>query len=406
MRSNFKKFLAITLILALAFSLAACGRNSKGDNKKNPSESQTQEVTEQASSVETEESTKTEEPTTEPASEESSETPEPQTEEPTEPDDDGYTKVDETVYASDSVNVRSEPNTDCDIVGGLGAGESIHRIAIGNDGWSKVEYDGQVRYIKSEYLRRSSESENSDEPAPAEEVEYPINYSDDTCSITITREWYENAWCYIAHLTFSDYTRFGTDCANGAYNHGTETTSAAASRLGAILCVNGDYSAPNLDYPVARGGKIWNDKPCYAPGSYNRNNGIFYWTGEGSSTQGTMLSEMVSQGLISDTMTFGPAFLVDGEIKAKAGGSQAQRTFIGTNGNAGDIYVVVSDGRYNDGESSGLTGYQCARLLADKGCTFGIPLDGGGSSTMVYNGTVLNAAKGNERAIVDFIYFK
>jgi exopolysaccharide biosynthesis protein len=85
---------------------------------------------------------------------------------------------------------------------------------------------------------------------------------------------------------------------------------------------------------------------------------------------------------------------------------RAQRTFIGTNGNPGDIWLVVSDGRYNDNESAGLTYDQCSRYLVSKGCVFGVPLDGGGSSTMVFKGQVLNANSKNERAVVDFVYFK
>ena len=65
---------------------------------------------------------------------------------------------------------------------------------------------------------------------------------------------------------------------------------------------------------------------------------------------------------------------------------------------------MISDGRKIDGESSGLTYTQCARLLLSKGCTFGVPLDGGGSSSMVFQGEVLNQTSG--RAIVDFVYFK
>ena len=93
-------------------------------------------------------------------------------------------------------------------------------------------------------------------------------------------------------------------------------------------------------------------------------------------------------------------------MKAGSDSSRAQRTFIGTNGDAGDIWLFVSDGRKNDGKSSGLTYKQCARYMQSKGCTFGVPLDGGGSSTMVWKGQVLNAAKGNQRAVVDFVYFK
>ncbi len=69
----------------------------------------------------------------------------------------------ETVYATDSVNIRTEPNTDCDIITVLQKGSCITRIGEA-DGWSKVIYEGEERYIKSEYLAVSSSEEK-----PAEE---------------------------------------------------------------------------------------------------------------------------------------------------------------------------------------------------------------------------------------------
>lgn len=230
-----------------------------------------------------------------------------------------------------------------------------------------------------------------EETAPIEpEIQYPIEYSNETCTITITREWYENAWCYIAHLQFADYTRFGTACANGKYNNGYETTSHAAERLGAIFAVNGCYSAPYLNYSVTRSGTIWNgaDRNCWLPAVYNSNNGLFLSAWESCGTPGISgenLSQLVEQGLVTDTFCFGAPFLTDGiSVSSENCGSRAQRTFIGTNGNPGDLWIVVSEGRYVDDVSAGLTYHQCATLLLEKGCVFGIPLDGGGSSTMVW----------------------
>ena len=121
---------------------------------------------------------------------------------------------------------------------------------------------------------------------------------------------------------------------------------------------------------------------------------------------GPSLTELAETGVVTDTFCFGPAILVDGVVLENKDTSRAQRTFIGSNGNSGDIWIVVSDGRLNDGESYGLTYMECAQLLLDKGCTYGIPLDGGGSSTMVFQGEILNANGKKERAVVDFIYFK
>jgi exopolysaccharide biosynthesis protein len=234
---------------------------------------------------------------------------------------------------------------------------------------------------------------------------WPKGYSDSTCTIIIYKEWHENAWVYAAHIKFTDYDRLWMECANGKYNSGGETTSHAAKRVGAILAINGDYAVPSNGaggYAIARKGVVYNDKKAYPEGVYNSNTGILSF-----GHSGKMLSELVAEGKVTDTFQFGPNFLQNGKIIGDPNSnSRAQRTFIGTNGNAGDIWLCVSDGRYNDGVSSGLNAYQCATYLQSKGCTLGVPLDGGGSSTIYFNGKVLNAAKSGQRAVVDFLVFK
>lgn len=309
-----------------------------------------------------------------------------------------YKEVNETVYAIDTVNIRKGPSTDHDKLGQLKKGESITRIAIGDNGWSKVMYKDEVAYISNNYL-------STDKPPVISESGYPKTYSDSTCTITIYKEWYKNAYVYAAHLQFTDYSRFGTSCANGKYNNGYETTSHAAKRLGAIFCVNGCYSAPYLEYGVIRSGVVCNDKKYGYVAGYSNKSGLFGNLVK-DKYNGPSLTELAETRTVTDTFCFGPEFLVNSTVVNCNDTSRAQRTFIGTNGNAGDIWVCVSDGRKNDGKSSGLTYRQCAEFLASKGCTFGIPLDGGGSSTMYFNGKVLNAAKGNQRAVVDFVYFK
>ena len=303
------------------------------------------------------------------------------------------------VYATTSLNVRSGAGTSYKVVGVLSRGEKVKLVSKGSK-WSKIIYNGKTRYASSKYLATTKPGSSSKTSG------YPLKYSDKTCNIEITKEWYQNAYCYIAHLKFTDYDRFGTACANGKYNNGYETTSHAAKRLGAIFAVNGCYSAPNLNYPVARSGMVWNNKAYYVPAVYSSKTGRFYQCEGNSSIQGQKLSSLVSSKKVSDTFCFGPAFLMNGKVSSSSDTSRAQRTFIGTNGKAGDIWIVVSEGRYADGKSAGLTYAQCAKLLKSKGCTFGIPLDGGGSSTMYFNGKVLNSASSNQRAVVDFIYFK
>lgn len=308
-----------------------------------------------------------------------------------------FEDVDATLFAKEALSVYSNYK-DGEVVGTLAWADSVKQVAIGDNGWSKVLYNDQEAFIQTDMLVESI---------------FPIQYEDETCKITITRDWYKNAWCYTAHLEFTDYTRFGTDCANGKYNNGYETTSHAAERLNALFAVNGCYSAPYLGYTVVRSGVICNGagRSMNLPGVYSSHTGLFLnaWGETYGGTKGIVghnVKKLVEAGTVTDTFCFGPPSLINGKLQGYNSGARAQRTLIGTNGNPGDLWIVVSDGRYNDGESAGLTFYEGAQYLQELGCTFGIHLDGGGSSTMYFNGKVLNAVKGNERAVVDFLYFK
>ena len=66
-----------------------------------------------------------------------------------------FTSVNETVYATSTVNIREGFSADTDKVGSLGKGQSIKRVGIGTgdaEGWSQVEFNGQTAYISSDYL--------------------------------------------------------------------------------------------------------------------------------------------------------------------------------------------------------------------------------------------------------------
>lgn len=321
---------------------------------------------------------------------------------------DKFTTANDTVYTAAKIPVQIGPGNNYETIGELKYGSEITRIGIGNNGWDKIKYNDKTAYVQHNFLTKTKPN-----TLIAETTDWPKTYADETGTITIYKEWFadsngDGAWCYAAHLEFTDYTRFGVAYANGKYNSGGETTSAAGNRLNAILCINGDYATPGNGaggYAIARGGVVCNDRANYCEGMYNSNTGLLtYRTHDGCS--GKLLSTLVAEGKLTDTFQFGPAFLLNGSITCGTGGGRAQRTFIGTNGNPGDIWIVVSDGRYNDGKSAGLTGYQCAAYLLSKGCTFGVPLDGGGSSTIWFDGEVLNAARNGQRAVADFVYFK
>jgi uncharacterized protein YgiM (DUF1202 family) len=55
------------------------------------------------------------------------------------------------VWTSDGVNLRSEPNTSCEVLAVLGSGTQL--ILLGEeDGWVHVSFNGQEGYISTDYI--------------------------------------------------------------------------------------------------------------------------------------------------------------------------------------------------------------------------------------------------------------
>jgi uncharacterized protein YgiM (DUF1202 family) len=75
------------------------------------------------------------------------------------PDGDGiatqFDPADDTVTAKDTVNLRSIPSvTDekAQVLGQLKNGETAHRTGISGNGWSRLEWNGQICYAVTNYL--------------------------------------------------------------------------------------------------------------------------------------------------------------------------------------------------------------------------------------------------------------
>ena len=80
-----------------------------------------------------------------------------------------FTSVNETVYATDSVNVRSSYSTSSSAIGSLKKGDSVTRTgkatkAVNGITWSRVTYNGKTAYVSSSYLTTEKpEDEKEDE---------------------------------------------------------------------------------------------------------------------------------------------------------------------------------------------------------------------------------------------------
>ena len=150
-----KKTLIYALALALALSLTACGQpNAEQPTDPAPSTSAPEPIA-------TPEPIK--DPVPEPEPEQTPaapvETEDTQPPEETESQEDEvqlFTEVNETVYATGTVNLRSGPSTAHDKVGSLNKSDSVTRVGIGTadaEGWSRIQLsDGSTVYVSNKYL--------------------------------------------------------------------------------------------------------------------------------------------------------------------------------------------------------------------------------------------------------------
>ncbi len=262
------------------------------------------------------------------------------------------------------------------------------------------------------YVTQSEDlSDISYEDAKLNAVINDMSYSDDNIKISIeTVREYETE-IYIADVTLSSAEFLKTALANNTFgNNVTQKTSEIAQENNAILAINGDYYGANRRGYVIKNGMLYRDT-VRKDNEYDDlavyQNGAFEIINESDISAQTLVDSGVQ-----DLFSFGPALVKNGKITVSEGEevgkamSENPRTAIGIIDGLHYI-LLVSDGRTS--ESDGLSLYQVAEIMQQYGCQIAYNLDGGGSSTMYFNGKIINnpttnGKKISERAVSDIVY--
>lgn len=74
-----------------------------------------------------------------------------------------FTDVNETVYTTTRCNLRESYSTNSKKIAIVNSGTKLTRKGIGDNNWSKCEYNGKVVYVSSEYLTTNSPDKKEDE---------------------------------------------------------------------------------------------------------------------------------------------------------------------------------------------------------------------------------------------------
>ena len=237
------------------------------------------------------------------------------------------------------------------------------------------------------------------------------SYKDDNITINLSETTVNNTQVYVADITLSSSGYLKTALAQNAYGTNvTAKTSVTSADNNAILAVNGDYYGASSTGYVIRNGVVYRDTvredssngdlAIYKDGSFK----VIY-------EDQISAEQLVNDGVVN-LLAFGPALVENGEIavdtNTEVGQAMASnpRTAIGII-DENHYIIVVSDGRTS--ESEGLSLYQLAEVMKSYGAKTAYNLDGGGSSTLYFNGQVINKPttggnKISERAVSDIVY--
>ena len=233
-------------------------------------------------------------------------------------------------------------------------------------------------------------------------------YSDSKSKITVTQYRAYDSNIYVADVEVTDGTSILSAFANNTYGRNiTDTTSDMAEENNAVLAINGDYYGARQSGYVIRNGVVYRNQGSNGEDMVISKDGSLSFISESDTTTDSLIQKQAWQ-----VLSFGPVLVENGEVAVtendEVGMAMASnpRTAIGTVAKNHYLFVV-SDGRTS--ESAGLSLYELANFMKALGATNVYNLDGGGSSTMVFQGEVVNnpTTNGNkisERAVSDILY--
>lgn len=234
-------------------------------------------------------------------------------------------------------------------------------------------------------------------------------YEDDNIKIALIDYRENDTDIHMADVKVSSSEYLKTAFAQSSYGRNvTEKTSDIAESVNAILAINGDYYGAQESGYVIRNGVIYretaksgnDDLVIYGDGSF-----------EIIDEDDITAEELLEKGA-QNVLAFGPALVEDGSVSVtedeEVGKAMASnpRTAIGIIDENHYVFVVA-DGRTSDNE--GLSLYELAEFMESLGVQTAYNLDGGGSSTMYFNGQIINKPTTNgssikERSVSDIVY--
>ncbi|MGP0223197.1 phosphodiester glycosidase family protein [Paenarthrobacter sp. NCHU4564] len=272
----------------------------------------------------------------------------------------------------------------------------------------------QITNVTEYEANQAGTTTTADTPASATVTDTSYTQGDTgvTISTVTTGSGDSTVTYYVADVVLSDATTLKSAFAEDTYGENiTETTSAIAEDHNAIFAINGDYYGFRDTGIVIRNGVVYRDEGARQGIAFYKDGTVKVYD-----ETTTTADQLIADG-VWNTLSFGPSLLENGwiasgiedvEVDTNFGNHSIQgeqpRTAVGVIDQNHLVFVVV-DGR-SPGYSAGVTMTELAEIMQGLGATTAYNIDGGGSSTMYFNGSLVNNPLGGnkERGTSDILY--
>lgn len=277
----------------------------------------------------------------------------------------------------------------------------------------KIFQDAQNEMWK---LPKSYEEQRKDFQGIIDRISEEWDYQNDdlhyeTSTLKVSAEQKDTGYTryWVCHVETFCTSQLCSALCGGTYGNPRRTVSEELADHNGVIGVNGSGFSYGSGIPapgktMIKNGKIYNN-------TYSNGN-ILCVTGDGgmfTAEAGMTTEEMLNRN-VKDTYCFGPtlieegkAAVIDSRFRQR---TRYQRMAVGMV-SPGNYYLVAVDGK-GAGGSQGMTYKELQQVFLDLGCQYAYHLDGGGSTTLVFKGRVLNMltdSGGKERPCADILYF-
>ncbi len=283
-----------------------------------------------------------------------------------------------------------------------------HSLMVIEDDSTKEESANLTNLVVNHEIDETQSGLEKTQNVTEDEGIYTENtYVDEQLQINIQKVTKDGMVYFVADIVTDNPSLLKTALANDTYGKNvTDATSNIASAHHAIFAVNGDYYGFRNTGYVLRNGMLMRT----TAGSSGTEALVIDHEGDFSIVYESEVSaESLEAEGAEQIISFGPALVINGEAVqrvTKNGVQNNPRTAVGQIDKGHYIFIVV-DGRTS--ESRGATLSELAQIFLDYGCETAYNLDGGGSTTMWFNGEVINTPTDGrtfgERSVSDIVYF-